>query len=41
MKDICQYGNRPEDEWEIWPGDLSRARPFNNLWCDAAERGHS
>ena len=19
MKDLCQYGNRPEDEWEILP----------------------
>jgi hypothetical protein len=31
MKDLCQYGNRPEDEWEIlpWIPDL---RPPFKIW---------
>ena len=28
MKDLCQYGNRPEDEWEILPWIV----PFPVSW---------
>ena len=31
MKDLCQYGNRPEDEWEILPW-ISDPRPPFKIW---------
>ena len=31
MKDLCQYGNRPEDEWEILPW-IPDPRPAFKLW---------
>ena len=31
MKDLCQYGNRPEDEWEILPW-IPDPRPPFKIW---------
>lgn len=31
MKDLCQYGNRPEDEWEILPW-IPDPRPPSKIW---------
>lgn len=31
MKDLCQYGNRPEDEWEILPW-IPDPRPPFHIW---------
>ena len=31
MKDLCQYGNRPEDEWEILPWIPDPRPPFKNF----------
>lgn len=31
MKDLCQYGNRPEDEWEILPW-IPHPRPSFKIW---------
>ena len=31
MKDLCQYGNRPEDEWEILPW-IPDPRPSFKIW---------
>ena len=30
MKDLCQYGNRPEDEWEILPWLPDPRPPFKS-----------
>ena len=30
MKDLCQYGNRPEDEWEILPWIPDPRPPFKS-----------
>ena len=32
MKDLCQYGNRPEDEWEILPW-IPDPRPPFKIWA--------
>ena len=31
MKDLCQYGNRPKDEWEILPW-IPDPRPPFKIW---------
>ena len=31
MKDLCQYGNRPEDKWEILPW-IPDPRPPFKIW---------
>ncbi len=33
MKDLCQYGNRPEDEWEILPW-IPDPRPPFKIWVN-------
>lgn len=37
MKDLCQYGNRPEDEWEILPW-IPAPRPPFKIWAHPVKR---
>ena len=36
MKDLCKYGNRPEDEWEILPW-IPEPRPPFKIWVKSEE----
>ena len=38
MKDLCQYGNRPEDEWEILPW-IPDPRPPFKIWAKPEQIG--
>ena len=38
MKDLCQYGNRPEDEWEILPW-IPDPRPPFKIWVKPEQIG--
>ena len=40
MKDLCQYGNRPEDEWEILPW-IPDPRPPFKIWVSRSRLRHS
>ena len=37
MKDLCQYGNQPEDEWEILPW-IPDPRPPFKIWAHPVKR---